>query len=130
VVTPPPGSVAGQLNIKLDRMLLVNARPAAAVGTLSVTNLNLSWPQSVSLGDYQLKLRTAADGIRGNLLDTSGPLMLQGSVHLAPDGHYHLSGTLAPRGPGKLGTQQPVALPAEQCGWKASLRLQWQVVRG
>lgn len=98
----PPGSVAGQLNIKLDRMLLVNARPAAAVGTLSVTNLNLSWPQSVSLGDYQLKLRTAADGIRGNLLDTSGPLMLQGSVHLAPDGHYHLSGTLAPRGPGNL----------------------------
>ena len=96
----PPGSVAGELNIRLDRVLLVKDRPEAAVGTLSVTSLNLSWPQSVTLGNYQLKLQTEVDGIRGDLLDTSGPLMLQGSVQLAPDGHYQVSGTLASRDPG------------------------------
>lgn len=93
----PTGSVAGELDIRLARVVLVNDHPTAAVGTLSVTGLNLSWPQSLTLGDYQLKLQTQADGIRGNLLDTSGPLMLQGSVHLAPDGRYQVSGTLASR---------------------------------
>lgn len=95
----PPGSVNGQLNIKIQRMVLVNAQPTVATGTIKLISLSLTWPQPVTLGDYQLQLQTKTDGIHGNLLDTSGPLMVQGSLHLAPDGNYQLNGVLASRAP-------------------------------
>lgn len=98
----PPGSVAGELNINVDRVILVNGRPVAATGIVNLTNLDLSWPQSLSLGDYQLKLQTQADGVSGNLLDTSGPLMLQGNLRLALNGGYQVSGVLASRDPSNV----------------------------
>lgn len=93
----PSGSLEGELNIKMQRLILVDGLPTAAAGVVNLTRLKLTWPQSITLGDYQLKLQTQADGIHGSLLDTSGPLMLQGSLRLAPDGSYQLNGVLASR---------------------------------
>lgn len=93
----PPGSVAGQINISMQRIVLINARPSAADGIIALTSLSLSWPQSAALGDYELKLQTQGDGIHGRLLDTSGPLMVQGSLRVTPDGGYDLTGVVAAR---------------------------------
>jgi len=113
----PHGSVAGQLNLQLQRLLLVNGQPTAAAGIISLSSFNLMWPQPVALGDYEMKLQTQADGIHGSMLDTSGPLILQGSLRFAPDGSYQVSGTLSARDPGNT----PIAnllryLPADQAG--------------
>lgn len=113
----PHGSVAGQLNLQLGQLILVNGQPTAAAGVISLSNLNLTWPQSVALGDYELKLQAEADGIHGNMLDTSGPLMLQGSLRFAPDGSYQVSGTLASRDPGNTAIANLLRyLPTDQAG--------------
>ena len=97
----PPGSIDGTLSLQLVRLVLAHGRPIAAQGNVTLTGATLNWPQAVALRRYQLKLRThSGTGIEGSLLDTSGPLMLQGTLNLAPDGHYQLSGRLASRDPG------------------------------
>lgn len=93
----PTGSVDGRLDIMMQRLVLVDARPTAASGVITLAGLSLTWPQALTLGNYQLKLQTQADGIHGSLLDTTGPLMLQGSLLLAPDGRYQVNGTLVSR---------------------------------
>lgn len=94
----PAGAASGELQLDLDRVTLVQDRPVAADGTITLTQAALHWPQPVALGSYQLRLDTRTDsGITGTLLDTSGPLALQGSLQLRPDGHYEISGTLASR---------------------------------
>ena len=95
----PSGSVAGQIDIRMRRIVLVNERPNEADGVVDFSKLTLSWPQSVALGDYELKLQTQGDGIHGSLLDTSGPLMVQGSLRVTPDGSYDVTGVLASRDP-------------------------------
>lgn len=94
----PSGAASGELQLNLDRILLVQDRPRAADGVIALDQLTLSWPQSLVLGSYQLKLVTQVNsGIEGTLLDTSGPLALQGNLQLKPDGHYDVSGVLSAR---------------------------------
>lgn len=113
----PSGSVTGQINIRMQRMVLINARPSAAAGMIDLTSLSLSWPQSVALGDYELKLQTQGDGIHGSLLDTSGPLMVQGSLRVTPDGGYDLTGVVAARDPANTALNNLLQyLPSSQGG--------------
>ncbi|MGH8278422.1 MAG: type II secretion system protein N [Gammaproteobacteria bacterium] len=94
----PPDAIRGDLQLDLHRVELASAHPIAADGVVSLANTTVSWPQVLTLGSYQLKLMTrAGSGISGTLLDRSGPLALQGSLQLEPDGHYAISGTLASR---------------------------------
>ncbi|MGA9856145.1 MAG: type II secretion system protein N [Gammaproteobacteria bacterium] len=97
----PSGSVSGNLDVDLNRVLLIKMRPVLADGVVSLTDTTLSWPQSLTLGSYQLKLTSQAQkGISGSFIDTSGPLVVQGTLALAPDGRYWVSGTLTSRDPG------------------------------
>ncbi|MGH8283558.1 MAG: type II secretion system protein N [Gammaproteobacteria bacterium] len=114
----PSGSVSGTLRLRLSRVVLVNGRPTVADGVVTGEGIRLAWPQPVALGNYQLKLQTqATGGIRGDLLDTAGPLILQGSLNLAPNGHYQVSGTLASRDPANTGLNNLLHyLPADASG--------------
>jgi len=97
----PTGSVNGKLDLHLSQVLLVKLRPERADGTVNLTGVSLSWPQALTLGDYQLKLQTQAqNGIHGSFVDTGGPLVLQGTLDLGLNGHYQVSGTLTSRDPG------------------------------
>ncbi|MGH8307926.1 MAG: type II secretion system protein N [Gammaproteobacteria bacterium] len=100
----PSGSISGTLNLNLTRVVLVNRQPAEADGVINGDGIRLGWPQPVTLGNYQLKLQTQKpSGIRGNLLDTAGSLILQGKLSLTPNGRYQVSGTLASRDPADAG---------------------------
>ncbi len=97
----PTGSVNGKLDLHLSQVLLVKLRPERADGSVNLTGVSLSWPQALTLGDYQLKLQTQAqNGIHGSFVDTGGPLVLQGTLDLGSNGHYQVSGTLTSRDPG------------------------------
>ena len=96
----PSGSLSGSLEVNLSRLLLVNLNPTEAEGVVKLSGVSLSWPESIALGDYQLTLTSKdKNGIQGNFMDTGGPLMLQGILHLAPNGFYQISGTLSSRDP-------------------------------
>jgi len=83
----PSGSLSGRLEVNLSRVLLVNLNPTEAEGVVKLSGVSLNWPESIALGDYQLKLTSKdKNGIQGNFMDTSGPLMLEGNLHLAPNG--------------------------------------------
>lgn len=113
----PSGSIAGQINIRMQRMVLISARPSAADGVIDLTGLSLSWPQSVVLGDYELKLQTQGNVIHGSLLDTSGPLLVQGSLRITPDGGYDLTGVVATRDPANTALNNLLQyLPGNQDG--------------
>lgn len=116
----PAGSIAGQISITMQRIVLDNARPTAASGSVNFTGVSLTWPQSANLGDYQLKVQTQADGIHGSLLDTSGPLMLQGSLRVTPNGRYDVSGVVALRDPADAALGNLLRyLPSNQDGKQA-----------
>ncbi len=96
----PAGSISGNLNLDLSRVRLVKMRPALADGTATLTDAALSWPQSVTLGSYQLKVSAQDEkGIHGSFIDTGGPLIVQGTVDLSPSGRYQVNGTLMSRDP-------------------------------
>lgn len=113
----PSGSVAGQINIGMQRLVLTNAHPSAADGTIDLTSLSLNWPQPVALGDYELKLQTQGESIHGSLLDTSGPLMVQGSLRVTADGSYDLTGVVVSRDPANTALSNLLHyLPSKQDG--------------
>jgi general secretion pathway protein N len=96
----PDGSLSGTLDMTLKQVVLVKQRPISADGLLDLTGVSLNWPQSIVLGSYQLKLLTQTRrGIHGDITDTGGPLVVQGSLDLMPNGQYEVSGTLTSRDP-------------------------------
>jgi general secretion pathway protein N len=96
----PRGSVSGDLDLQLKRVVLIKMLPTSADGSVNLTGVSLSWPEELVLGDYQLKLQTQGQkGIQGSFTDTGGPLILQGVLTLTPDGHYQINGTLMSRDP-------------------------------
>jgi len=114
----PAGSVSGNLDVDLNRMLLVKMRPTLADGIVTFTDAALSWPQSVTLGSYQLKV-SAQDkkGIHGSFMDTGGPLVVQGTLDLTPSGHYQINGTLMSRDPSNTTLTNLLGyLPADGAG--------------
>jgi general secretion pathway protein N len=114
----PAGSLSGNLEVDLSRVLLVKMRPTLADGTASFTDTTLSWPQSVTLGSYQLKLSTQdKKGIHGIFIDTSGPLAVQGTLDLTPNGRYLVNGTLMSRDPSNATLANMLGyLPADGTG--------------
>ncbi|MGH8397293.1 MAG: type II secretion system protein N [Gammaproteobacteria bacterium] len=114
----PSGSISGTLFLKLTRVVLLNGQPVVADGVINGDGIRLAWPQPVTLGNYQLKLQTQeSGGIRGNLLDTAGPLILQGNVSMTPNGQYRISGTLASRDPANTALNNLLHyLPADASG--------------
>ncbi|HVC37715.1 MAG TPA: type II secretion system protein N [Gammaproteobacteria bacterium] len=114
----PAGSVSGNLDMKLNRVLLIKLRPALADGVVNFTDVRLSRPQGVTLGNYQLKLSTQAQkGIHGSFTDTGGPLVLQGTLDLTPSGRYQVSGTMTSRDPANAALNNMLGyLPADGAG--------------
>jgi hypothetical protein len=125
----PAGSISGNLEVDLSRVLLVKMRPTLADGTASFTDTVLSWPQSVTLGSYQLKVSTQdKKGIQGSFIDTGGPLVVQGTLDLTPNGHYQVNGTLMSRDPSNTTLTTMLSyLPADGTGHHPfNLNGQWR----
>ena len=124
----PASSVSGNLDVDLNRVLLVKMRPAQADGIVTFTDAVLSWPQSVILGSYQLKVSDLdKTGIRGIFIDTGGPLIVQGTLNLTPSGRYQVNGTLMSRDPDNATLANLLGyLPADNTGHHAfNLHGQW-----
>ena len=100
LVTPPGWT--GVLELDLERMRIVQRRPADAAGTLVLRSLRAPGARGQLLGDFELTVGEGSVGtgsLAGRLRDLGGPLHVRGAIELNRDGRYLLSGEAAP-GPG------------------------------
>jgi len=70
----------------------------AAEGTVVVQHLHIAKPPS-DLGSYELQFAPPSPGptIGGQLRDLEGPLAVNATLHLQPNGSYDIDGTVAAR---------------------------------
>ncbi|MFO1371280.1 MAG: type II secretion system protein N [Candidatus Competibacteraceae bacterium] len=73
-------------------------RPLVAQGRVRLLKVRANLGQPLELGDFEIQLHNAdASGIQGLCKDTGGPLLLTGTLTLAPDGRYRFNGQFAVR---------------------------------
>lgn len=92
----PSNSVDGLLQLDLTSLTLAKGLPVAASGRVRLSDANLHWPEPAQLGSYQMDLRTA-NGVAGQIHDTSGPLAVAAQVQLQSNGRYTVTGSVAAR---------------------------------
>ena len=93
---PPPLNGAMELEnveLRLDR----NGRPLQAGGLIRLRNVQTSFGNPLSLGDFKLQLQTQSADIVASIQDQGGPLQLNGSLTLTPDNRYRFTAQAAPR---------------------------------
>jgi hypothetical protein len=128
------GALAGQSGLPLQgvvefslRDLNLNSvgRPQSAHGAVRLLNLRATLGQPVNLGDFMVQLTEAdREGIQGSIRDNDGPLALEGTFNLLPDGRYRFSGHAAVRDPGNRALLQGMNLlgsPDGEGRWALSL---------
>lgn len=94
----PPGSASGRLRLQLDRFVFDGRRPTALEGRVTLDHLSALWPKPMPLGGYLATFTTDENGIHGRGRDTGGPIDLDATIDIQPDGRYRAQGTLTPRG--------------------------------
>ena len=114
------GALAGQPKLPLQgvvefnlRELSLNAagRPQTANGMVSLRNARTTLGQPLNLGDFTVQLAPAhPEGIQGAVKDHDGPLALEGTLNLLPDGRYRFTGQAAVRDAGNSALRQTMNL--------------------
>lgn len=94
----PPPPLNGML--ELDNVALRlnrDYRPAEASGLIHLRDLGTSFGNPLSLGNFDIQLQTQASALVASVQDQGGPLQLNGSLTLDPDGRYRFTAQAAPR---------------------------------
>jgi hypothetical protein len=103
----------GLADIDLSELVLSPAgRPLAARGAIRIRNLRAALGQPLNLGDHAVQLDSpqGAEGVRGQIKDSGGPLALEATLNLLPDGRYRLTGQAGIRDPGNPALRQAMSL--------------------
>jgi general secretion pathway protein N len=101
----PVRGMRGQASLALERLVIENGWPAAAVGELKLAGLE-SLPlipdgsgAYVPLGDYTVSFTPAPQGaLAATFVDNGGPLEVSGSVSLDASRAYTIDALVEPRG--------------------------------
>ncbi len=114
------GALAGSTKLPLEgvvefnlRELFLNAagRPQTANGLISLRDVRSTLGQPLNLGDFTIQLAPAQpEGIQGVVKDSDGPLALEGTLNLLPDGRYRFTGQAAVRDAGNQELRQAMNL--------------------
>jgi hypothetical protein len=128
----PLAGVDGLLTWQMERLEVVEQWPVRAIGRLRVAALS-AVPYGVdNLGDYQIDFadRAAADGVRGMIKDTGGPIAVTGNLGLTAGCSYDLDvrvegragvGEALSGGLAMLSDCQQAPDSSFQCRWSDSL---------
>jgi general secretion pathway protein N len=99
------GGWTGTVTLRLAQLALENSWPVAATGTVEIADLVGPANRPASLGGYKVVFAegaATAEGLKGALSDTGGPLAVNGTVDIKKDRSYLVSGLIATR-PGAPG---------------------------
>jgi len=113
-------ALAGQPRLPLQgvvgfdlRELSLNAagRPQTADGVIHLLDTRITLGQPLNLGAFTVQLAPAGpESIQGAVKDQGGPLALEGTLNLLPDGHYRFAGRAAVRDDGNPALRQAMSL--------------------
>lgn len=114
------GALAGQPKPPLQGVMEFNLRelslnaagwPQTADGVIHLLNARTTLGQPLNLGDFTVRLTPASpEGIQGAVKDHDGPLALEGTLNLLPDGRYRFIGQAAVRDAGNPSLRQAMNL--------------------
>lgn len=95
----PKLPLQGVIEFDLPDLHLSSARqPLSVSGMIHMIDSRLTLGQLLTLGDFTAEMSSAdPEGIQGIIKDNNGPLMLEGTFSLLPDGRYRFSGQTAVR---------------------------------
>lgn len=99
------GGWTGTVTLRFAHLALENSWPVAATGTIQIADLVGPADRPASLGGYKVVFdegAATAEGLKGALSDTGGPLAVNGTVDIKKDRSYLVSGLIATR-PGAPG---------------------------
>lgn len=111
------GNLAGNLPLQgtvefalpeLD--LGATGRPLVARGTVRLLNLRTALNPPTSIGDFVIQLDSTSEDVRGKIKDNNGPLALDGTLSLLPDGRYRFDGQAAVRDAANQSLRQAMSL--------------------
>lgn len=88
----------GVMAIDLDHLSLLGTELKSINGTIVWQQAGIELMKPLQLGDLRLSLETRTDGILGIISDGGGPLALEGTLQLQPDGRYQFKATAQARG--------------------------------
>jgi hypothetical protein len=72
--------------------------PLTAEGVVELRNVRITLKQPLNLGDFTVQLTpNSPDGVQATVKDRGGPLALDGTASLLPDGRYQFKGSAALR---------------------------------
>lgn len=94
------GGWTGTARLRLAELAIENAWPVAATGTIEVAELVGPANRPAPLGSYKVVFpegAATAEGLKGALSDTGGPLAVNGSVDIKKDRSYLVTGLIATR---------------------------------
>jgi len=94
----PAFKLGGEFNLNLPLLELSEQKVQQVHGRVVWSNAESVFPQKLRLGDLFANLTTADDGvIAAKLGDAGGPLEMDGSLSVAPDGKYDFKALFADR---------------------------------
>ena len=90
----------GRIVADLNRLVIDENWPVAAVGTVDLHDLTAPPPRVAALGSFRLNFpeQPGNDGLVASVAQTDGPLLVDGHLTLGPDRSFLIEGRLAPRG--------------------------------
>lgn len=110
------GALIGAAKLPLQGVVKFNLRelstnaagqPQTADGIVYLLNARTTLGQPLNLGDFTVQLTPATpEGIQGAVKDNDGPLALEGTLNLLPDGRYRFTGHAAVRDAGNPALRQ------------------------
>lgn len=93
-----PLRLTGDVGVQLEQLVLEPGRRFAVRGDMVWENAALTAPQAMELGSLRIEsVPTDEGGSRLSLSDRGGPLNVQGTILVGPDGSYRTSLSLAAR---------------------------------
>jgi hypothetical protein len=100
----------GHATLRFSKIKVQGGVPREAEGTLVLSQLRLSQPMNLLLGDFKGEVAATNDGIKLVFTDTGGHLSANGLLLVKPDGSYSFSGDFAVLGQGQANLASALSL--------------------
>ncbi|MBI3771855.1 MAG: type II secretion system protein N [Gammaproteobacteria bacterium] len=120
-----PLALNGMVELKFESAKFEQSRLTAATGTMRWQNASLPGSPPLALGGFELTLSNDEGAVKGVLKDLGGPVQLEGTVHLRPDGTYQFRGKISTRSTAVPAVTQALALLGSP-GSDGKIQLQYQ----
>ena len=92
-----PVALVGEFSANLNNVEIQQGQRFAADGRLVWHGAGVSAPQALGFGDLALKLEPDGEGSKGVVSDGGGPLSVEGTFTVQPNGQYQMNLRLASR---------------------------------